>query len=72
MDTIEVFFEANMTKPLDPKVKLAETKQKYKKCDLNSKLIDILHDEHFIIPQFPVFLVVAKGTPFYTTFLENR
>ena len=72
MDTIEVYFETNMTKPLDPGVKVVETKQKFKKCELNSKLIDVLRDELYIIPQFPAFYVVAKGTPFYASFLSNQ
>eukprot|EP00826_Nyctotherus_ovalis_P051453 TRINITY_DN6428_c0_g4_i2.p1 TRINITY_DN6428_c0_g4~~TRINITY_DN6428_c0_g4_i2.p1 ORF type:complete len:344 (+),score=120.53 TRINITY_DN6428_c0_g4_i2:72-1103(+) len=72
LGNIEVYFETNMSKPLDPKVKLVETKEKWKKCDLEAKVIDVIKDEHYIIPQMLVFYVIAKGTPFYQAFLTNK
>eukprot|EP01022_Parablepharisma_sp_SALTPOND_P024677 TRINITY_DN552_c0_g2_i1.p3 TRINITY_DN552_c0_g2~~TRINITY_DN552_c0_g2_i1.p3 ORF type:complete len:365 (-),score=55.88 TRINITY_DN552_c0_g2_i1:2723-3817(-) len=72
MGNVEVYFETNMTKPLDPSCKLVETKEKWKKCDLDAKVVDVIKDEHYIIPQFLVFYVVAKGTPFYQAFLANK
>ncbi len=71
LDNIEIYFETNITKPLDPSIKTVKTKARVKKCDLNAKLIDVLKDELYVIPQFPVFIVVAKGTPFYSNFLAN-
>jgi len=72
LSNIEVYFETNMTKPIDPKVKVVKTQEKWKKCDLDAKLIDVIKDEWYIIPQILVFYVIAKGTPFYKEFLANK
>ena len=43
MDTIEVYFEAEMTKLLDKKdIPENKSTKKYIKCDLNSTLLSIL------------------------------
>jgi len=72
LENIETYFEINMTKPLDSEVKIKETKEKFKKCDMNAKIIDVIKDEYYIIPQVLVFYVVAKGTEFYKMFLNNQ
>ena len=61
MDTIEVYFEADMTKLLDKK-EAPENKstKKYIKCDLNSKLLPILQHPNYIVPQFPVFKIISR------------
>jgi hypothetical protein len=43
MDTIEVYFEANVSPPLDPKdLAKGKSNKKYIKCDLNWTLLDVL------------------------------
>lgn len=61
MDTIEVYFEADMTKCLDkkeaPKVK---SNKKYIKCNLNDPILKVLQHANYIVPQFPVFKIISR------------
>lgn len=61
MDTIEVYFEADMTKLLDKK-EMPENKstKKYIKCDLNATLLSILQHPNYAVPQFPVFKIISR------------
>ena len=61
MDTIEVYFEADMTKCLDKK-ETPENKstKKYIKCNLNDTLVKILKHPNYIVPQFPVFKIISR------------
>lgn len=61
MDTIEVYFEADMTKCLDKK-ETPENKsnKKYIKCNLNDTLLEILQHPNYIVPQFPVFKIISR------------
>lgn len=61
MDTIEVYFEADMTKCLDkkeaPKVK---SNKKYIRCNLNDPILKVLQHANYIVPQFPVFKIISR------------
>lgn len=59
IDNIDVFFETNITKPLDENEKIVEG-DKYVKVELDSLLLPVLQDERHVIPQYPIFIVVAK------------
>ena len=50
MDTIEVYFEAEQTKPFDPKdLAVKKSSVKYIKCNLNSTLLEVIqHANHFV------------------------
>lgn len=61
MDTIEVYFEADMTKCIDKKeAPKQKSNKKYIKCDLNATLLSILQHPNYIVPQFPVFKILSK------------
>ena len=63
IDTIEVYFQADMTKPLDPKDKPEKkSTKKYIKVDLKSNLLSQLQHANYIVPQYPVFKVVSKDS----------
>jgi hypothetical protein len=50
MQSIEVYFEANATPPLDPKDGKSKSNKKYILCDLNQTLLQVLKHEHHIVP----------------------
>ena len=61
MDTIEVYFEADMTKLLDKKeAPKKKSNKKYIKCNLNDTLLSILQHENYVVPQFPIFKIISK------------
>ena len=61
MDTIEVYFEADMTKCLDKKEEpKKKSNKKYIRCDLNATLLSILQHANYIVPQFPVLKVISR------------
>lgn len=73
MDTIEVYFEADMAKLLD-KREAPENKstKKYIKCNLNDTLLSILKHPNYIVPQFPVFKIISKeNDDFRDCFLDE-
>ena len=72
MDTIEVYFEADMTKLLDKKETPQKSNKKYIKCDLNSTLLSILQHPNFIVPQFPILKIISKeNDDFRDCFLDE-
>jgi hypothetical protein len=61
MDTIEIYFEADSTKPLDPKDKAKyKSTKKYVKVNMKETLLDALEHPNHIVPQYPVFKVISK------------
>lgn len=60
INNVKVFFETNMSQPLDDVDKVVSCDKKYKQVDLDSELLPVLQDEHHIVPQYPIFIVVAK------------
>ena len=61
MDTIEVYFEADMTKCLDKKEQPKnKSTKKYIKVGLNSTLLSVLQHQNYIVPQFPVFKIISR------------
>ncbi len=73
MDTIEVYFEADMTKCLDKK-EAPENKsnKKYIRVDLNATLLSVLKHDNYIVPQFPVFKIISKeNDDFKDAFLDE-
>lgn len=60
MDTIEVYFEADSTKPLDKKDQGKKSTKKYIKCDLKQTLLQVLQHVNHIVPQYPVLKVISK------------
>jgi hypothetical protein len=73
MDTIEVYFEADQTKALDPKEEPASKhNKKYVKCELNQTLLDVLKHANHIVPQYPVLKIISKANPdFKESFLNQ-
>ena len=61
MDTIEVYFEADMTKLLDPReAPKRKSTQKYVKCGINQTLLSILQHENYVVPQYPIISIISK------------
>lgn len=51
MDTIEIYFEADATKPLDPKDKAKnKSTKKYVKVNMKETLLDALEHPNHIVP----------------------
>eukprot|EP00347_Sterkiella_histriomuscorum_P012411 403368683 len=72
MDTIEVYFEADSTTPLDPKDKAREkSTKKYVRCNLDSSLLEVLQHQFHIVPQYPVLKVICKKGGFKSSFLNE-
>lgn len=72
MDSIEVYFEADSTTPLDPKDKSKDkSNKKYIKCSLESTLLQVLQHKFHIVPQYPVLKVICKNTAFRDSFLKE-
>ena len=73
MDTIEVYFEADMTKLLDKKeAPKKKSNKKYIKCNLNDTLLSILQHENYVVPQFPIFKIISKeNDDFRESFLNE-
>ena len=73
MDTIEVYFEADMTKLLDKKeAPKKKSNKKYIKCNLNDTLLSILQHENYVVPHFPIFKIISKeNDDFRESFLNE-
>lgn len=72
MDTIEVYFEADQTQPLDPRDKAKDKSgKKYVRCEMKQTLLEVLQHKYHIVPQYPVLKIVCKGTPFREAFLNE-
>ena len=67
IDKVDVFYETNITEPLDSNVQIVEG-SKYVKVDLDSDLITVLKDEKHVIPQYPIFIVVVKDFTDYAKY----
>ena len=72
IDSIEVYFEADQTTPLDPKDKAKDkSTKKYVKCSFEQTLLEVLQHKFHIVPQYPVLKVICKGTEFRKAFLKE-
>lgn len=73
MDTIEVYFEADQTKPLDPKeVAKHKSTKKYIKLNMKDTLLKALVHENHIVPQYPALKVISKeNDDFRDMFLDE-
>ena len=72
IDTIEVYFEADVSTPLDPKDKAKDkSNKKYIKCSLESSLLEVLQHRHHIVPQYPVLKVISKKGGYRESFLNE-
>lgn len=61
MDTIEVYFEADATKCLDPReTPKNKAKKKYIRVNLKDSLLQPLQHPNLIVPQYPVFHVISR------------
>ncbi|CAI2371935.1 unnamed protein product [Moneuplotes crassus] len=67
IDAVDVFYETNITAPLDADEKIVEG-DKYVKVDLDSELLPVLQDEKHVVPQYPIFVVVAKDFKDYAKY----
>ena len=70
VENIDVFYETNITDPLSTSDKVIEWDDKYKIVDKSSTLLSVLKDKHYIVPQFPIFIVVAKDYDQYGKFTD--
>jgi hypothetical protein len=72
LDNIEVYFEADVTTPLDPKDNPKDkSTKKYIKCSLESSLLEVLQHKNHIVPQYPVIKVICKKGPYRESFLNE-
>lgn len=72
MQTIEVYYEADQTKPLDLKdTPKKKSTKKHIKLDLSMKLLDALALPNHIIPMYPVLKVICSDNDFKDSFLKQ-
>jgi hypothetical protein len=71
MQTIEVYFEADQTKVLDPKDQSEKSKKKYIKLDLKMTLLEALQHPNHIVPQYPVLKIICSDNDFRDSFLAE-
>ena len=60
LENVEIYFETNMSELLSSSDTVVSCDKKYKKVDMNSDLLSVLRDEHYVVPQFPIFTIVAR------------
>jgi len=61
MDTIEVYFETDQTKCLDPKeAPKTKSTKKYVRVNIKDTLLKALQHDNYIVPQYPVFKIISK------------
>lgn len=70
LDNVEVYFETNMSEPLDSREVVVESDKKYKKVNLDSDLLSVLQEKTHIVPQYPIFILVAKDFADYKRYQE--
>lgn len=70
VENVEMFYECNMSEPIDPSTKVAKAAKKYKKVDMDKTLGQVLAEACHIIPQFPVFTIVAKDAEILSKYYE--
>ena len=72
MQSIEVYFEADQTKPISrmdtPKNK---STKKYVRIDLKSTLLEAMQHVNHIIPNYPVLKVISNESDFKEAFLNE-
>lgn len=72
MQTIEVYYEADQTKCLDPReTPRKKSTKKYIKCNLNDTLMDIVSQPNYIVPQYPILKVISNESDFKESFLNE-
>ena len=72
MQTIEVYYEADQTKPFDMKdTPKQKSKVKHIKLDLKTTLIEALAMPNHIIPMYPVLKVICSDNDFKESFLKQ-
>jgi len=60
IDNVWIFYECNISELIDPADKRVESKTIYKEIRLGDTLYDIITQPTFVMPQIPVFTVIAK------------
>ena len=72
MQSIEVYFEADQTKPIS-RLDKPEKKStvKYIKLDLKQTLLEALQHTNHIIPHYPVFKLISNESDFKDAFLNE-
>ena len=72
MQTIEVYYEADQTTPLDPKdSRIKKSNKKYVKLDLKMTLLEVLTKPNHFVPQYPVLKVISTDSDFRDAFLNE-
>ena len=72
MAAIEVYFEANCTKPINEKDKSKDNQStKYERVNLNSTLLEVLQHKFYIMPQYPVLNIISSKSDFKDSFLNQ-
>ena len=70
IDNVDVFYETNITEPLDSKQVVVDTDDKYKKVDMDSDLLSVLQESTLIVPQYPIFILISKDSPEYGRYVQ--
>ena len=72
MQTIEVYYEADQTKCLDPReAPKKKSTKKYIKCNLKDTIMDIVCQANYIVPLYPILKIVSTDSDFRESFLNE-
>ena len=72
MQTIEVYYEADQTKCLDPKeTPKKKSTKKYIQCSLKDTIMDIVCQPNYIVPQYPILKIISSDSDFKESFLNE-
>jgi len=73
LDDLEIYFEANSTPPLDPKMKKAgNNKRRWIKVKPTTSIKKALSHPDHIVPGVPIFYVVVNGSRYKDVFLQRK
>ena len=71
IQTVEVYFEADQTPPLDPKDRSPKSNKKYVRLNLGMTILEALAQDNHYIPMYPVLKVVSTDSDFRDSFLKQ-
>ena len=71
IDNIEIYYETNISELIDERIPIVKTSKKYEKIELSDTLESIITRGTCIVPQYPVFNIIAKDCPDFMKYRGN-
>lgn len=71
VSNMEIYVEAGCTQPLNPALRERKIKRRWIRIKHTTALKTVLHHKDVVVPQFPVFYIVANPSKFRDEFLSR-